>query len=266
MNQTMLALLVGLLAGIAGAFTVHLLEGGGEGGGVGGAADWQPVQERLASIERQLEARGAQPGTLATRPGVPSASVSRDDSDAGGALLAAAGPQALDALLARIDERVGATVEKKLEEARAEEGESSRRGRGRRNRKRVSLADAARELELKGQQEDELRRIFESSQQRMFKLMAGPDGDPEEVKREVTEAAKTPGGPQKLIPKYMPKVVSNLGEIMAIQAERESAIQKTLGPEKAQRFNNDYSVEEDDVLGLRGGQMNFEMEAGGTGR
>jgi len=258
MNQTLLALIVGLIAGVAGAFTVNLLQGGSAGGG-SNTVDWQPIQDRLDGIERRLQASSSAPGTLATR------AAGGEPSTGAGRVLNSAGDEVMEALLAKIDERVGKTVEQKLEQARAEEGESDspRRGRRRRSRKRVSLADAARELELTGQQEDELRRIFESSQQRFFKLMAGPDGDVEEVKREVMEAAKTPGGAQKLIPKYMPKVVSNIGELMAIQAERESAVQKTLGPEKAQKFNNDYSVEEDDILGLRGGQMSFGVEAGG---
>ncbi len=254
MNQTLLASIVGLLAGVGGAFTVHALQGDGSGGG-GADLDWAPIQERLARIERQLDAQASPPGTLATTRGAAGA---RD----GGAIVNAAGDEVLEALVAKIDERVGKTVEEKLAAAReAEEKDgTSRRGR-RRGRKRVPLAEAARELELTAQQEDELRRIFENTQSRVFKLLAGPDGDPEEVKREIMDAAKTPGGAQKLIPKYMPKVMSNIGEIMTIQGERESAIQKTLGPEKARRFNNDYSVEEDDFLGLRGGEMSIGVEA-----
>lgn len=254
MNQTLLALVVGVLAGAGGAFVVHTLQGDASGGA--SSLDWAPIQERLDGIEERLEARANPPGTLATREG------GRSDGEAvGSALLAGESNAALDSLLAKIDDRVGKTVEQKLAEARAEEGEEafSRRGGRRRGRKRVSLADAARELELTAQQEDELRRIFEDNQRRFFKLMAGPAGDPEEVKREVMDAVKT-GSVQKLMPKYVPKVMSNIGELMAIQADRETAVQKTLGPEKARRFNNDYSVEEDDILGMRGGGMRFGAE------
>jgi hypothetical protein len=262
MNQTMLALLVGLVAGAGGAFTFHLIQGAGTSGdsGLVAAADGSTssVQQELMAIREELAALRAPTGGLKGRAPRPMT------AEGPGSPLAA-DPEAVEALLARIDERVGKAVEKKMAEAAEEkpEGSSGRRG-GRRGRKRTSLADAARELELSAAQEDELRRIYEDSQNRFFKLMAEPDGDPEDVKREVMEASKTPGGGMKLVGKYMPKMLSKMGDVMAIEADRQAAITKTVGPEKARKLERDYSIEEDDILGMRGGGgMSFGVEVDG---
>ena len=253
MNNVFAALVVGLVAGVGGALTLHLL-GGMSGGddGDGASVDLAPIEQRLGTIERELQAIRNPPETL-TSPAM------REGARTGAGAALPGGDEAVESLLAKIDERVGKTVERKFEEMKAGDDEKKEGRNARPERRRVSLARAAQELELTGQQEDELRRIYQESQDKVFALLAKPDGDPEEVKREIMEAVGTPEGTGKVIGKYMPKVMGSLGEFIGIQTGRRAAINKALGPEKAERLRREYSIEEDDILNL---QTTMRMDMG----
>ena len=251
MNQTAVAILAGFIAGVVGGYFGQSLAGNAKGANADmETLDMSALREEIDDLEHDLRVLRNPPETLAAGASGPI----RAETDAEGLRLTA---EAEQALLTRVDERVAAAVDKKIDELQAE---GVRVGAGRApGKKKMTLAEAAVELELSGQQEDELRRIYEDSERRMLALLAGPDGDSEEVKREIQDAAKSPAGAGKIIGKYAPKLIANLGEVMTIQAEKEAAIAKTLGPEKTKQLESGYEVAEGSFLGLGGGggRMNF---------
>jgi len=248
-NQTVVAIIVGLAAAAGGVLLMDSMRGS-DGTVVAGATDLSGIEARLLEIEKRLPAAGGGAGLSGS--GIPAPLLDRLEAieralTSGAAGAAGGGAAAPAGSLARIDERL-ASIEEKISGGAGEERRS-----GRRSKKRVSLADAATELELSGQQEDELLQIYERFHQKMYKIAAGPDGDPEVVKREVAEAAKDPSKSMALVGKYMPKVIGNFAGLMEAQGERDTAIQKLLGPEKAERLNREYDIKEDNILGLGGG-------------
>ncbi len=259
MNQTIVAIVVGLAAAAGTVFLMDSLRAE-QGGGLGGSTDLSSIEARLASIERRLPPEGTG-GAQLSGTGIPTVLLDRLEAiersiQAAPALASGGGAQAPAGSLARIDERL-ASIEDKLGGA---EGEVALPKRP--IKKRVSLSEAAGALELSGAQEDELRAIYDRYQNKMYKIAAGPDGDPEEVKREVAEAAKDPAKRMGLVGKYMPKVIGNFAGLMEAQSEREQAIQKLLGPEKASRLDREFDVKEDNILGLGGGaRSEFRVEA-----
>ena len=258
MNQTAVAIIIGLAAATGGVFLMDALRTEqGESGA--GPTDLSAIESRLRSIEVRLPAAGAIGGAQLATNGIPPAVLDRLEAierairAAPGLAGAEAGAPAPAGSLARIDERL-ASIEEKL----GSDAEVS--APKRRTKKRVSLAEAAAALELSGAQEDELDQIYTRFHDKMYKLAAGPNGDPEEVKREVAAAAKDPTKAMGLMGKYMPNIIGNIGGMMTAQTERQEAIDKLLGPEKAQRLRSDFDVKEDNILGLGGARSEFRFE------
>ncbi len=260
MNNTLVAIIVGLAAAAGGVLLMDSLRSG-EGGSSADPADLSSIEARLAAIERRLPPENTGGAQLGGQ-GIPTALLDRleaieralvDRPVTTGAAESGAAPAGS---LARIDERL-ASIEEKL--GGEQEGREIRVRPPR--KKRVSLAEAAASLELSGAQEDELLQIYGRFHDRMYKLAAGPNGDPEEVKREVAAAAKDPTKAMKLVGKYVPNVIGNFGGLMEAQTERDAAIDKLLGPEKAKRLRNEFDVKEDNILGLGGtARTEFRME------
>ena len=252
MNPTLNTVLMALIGGAIGAYVFVTLQGGPAG--VDSASNLSSVQDRLDALERAVQGGEQRPAGLAARARERAATKPSLRAEATGDTLP------LEAFEARVD----AAVEKKIA-AMKESGELGAGQVAEKRRKRVSLADAARDLELSANQEDGLRRIFDDTNRSYYKMLAAPDGDPEDVKRELEEAAKSPAGARSAMTKYMPKFLSNIGEIMAIEAKKAESINKLLGPEKAQRLETEFSVREDDVLGLEG-NLTIGAEVPGEGR
>ena len=258
MNQAVVAIIIGLAAAAGGVFLMDTLRGEQAGGGAG-PTDLSAIEERLRSIEERLPAAGAIGGAQLATQGIPPALLDRLEAieralTAGPGVGGAEAAAAPAGSLARIDERL-ASIEEKLG------SEGAVAVPKRRTKKRISLAEAAGELELSGQQEDELGQIYSRFHDKMYKFAAGPNGDPEEVKREVAAAAKDPTKAMGLIGKYMPNIMGNIGGMMQAQTERQEAITKLLGPEKAQRLRRDYDIKEDNILGLGGARSEFSFES-----
>ena len=258
MNHTTIALILGFVAGIVGGYFGQSLAG------ARASSDADVAGEDVAALQREVADLKASLARSRDRGATLEGSAPAPESLRADAAPGVLTPAQEEALLARMDARVEKAVEARLEELQSG---SAPMERARPSKKRVDLATAAAELELTAQQEDELRRLYAENERKILQMLAEPDGDPAEVKREIQEAVKTPGGPQKLMGKYMPKVFKNIGTFMTMQAEREAAVVKTLGPEKAKKLNDGYTIEEDDFLGLggSGGGMRFEtsVEAGG---
>ena len=255
MNQTTIALILGFVAGIVGGYFGQSIAGAAGGDATLEASEVESLKKQLAELQTAMRERDAARGaTLASRANEPALL----EADATSVVLTA---EQEAALLAKVDERVAKAMEEQGATI-AVEGGSMRSARPR--RKRVNLATAAAELEMTSAQEDALRRLYEEQERKMLEILAAPDGDPEDVKRELEEARRNPGSAQGLIGKYLPKVFpKHIGTIMTMQTERQKTINDTLGPEKAKRYREEYRVEEDDMLGMGGGGgMNFETRMG----
>ncbi len=258
MNNVFVVALVALIAGAGGAWLFGQVAGGESGaGGVEGSDDASLLREQVADLTREIERLKNPPATLGV------------DAPAGARAGAASEQAVVDAVLAKLDERVDARVKTRFEELAAEEGtsgEGERRGRRGSRRKRVNLEDAARELELSAAEEDELRRIYKDSMDRMLKLAAGEDGDVEAVKRDLEEARKNPMAGRGLMMKYLPKIMNNMGEMLSITTEREAAVVKAVGPDKARRLNSEFDVIEANPIGggfRIGASVESEVPGGG---
>lgn len=247
MSNPLLALVIGLAAGVCGALVPGMLRGGsapaGEAGG--GSVDLAPVLERLDRIEAQLAAsrpllRGSGGGE-ADAPPVPLPRLAEEDE------------AVLDALLeryeARLREIVGETLDEKLtpilKVSDISEVEPVL------EKKQVTLAELAQELELSTYQEDELRRIHEESMEKALALLATEeDGGVETVRRDFEEAGRDPTKATAVIGKYMGRLIPNLGGFIMLEQEHKKRIQDLLGEEKAQRLENEYDVTDVDPYDL----------------
>jgi len=245
MNSFLARFLVAFLAGALGALGFQALWAGRAKERAD--TDLSRTQERLTALERALGAAPRKPGLLRAR-------------EAGTATAAlaptATGPAeqvqgALTPLAAEWAARVDAAVEKKIASMK-ERGELAQPTVQVPKKKRLALAEAARALELSGPQEDGLRRIYEETNQHYYKMLAAPDGDPQDVRRELEEAAGDPARARSVFSKYMPKFLGNIGEVMQVEARKAEAISKLLGAQKAKRLEREFSIREDDVLGIDG--------------
>ncbi len=245
MNNILIAFVVAFAAGFGGAWIFGQTNGDADGAAAEGTGDSALLAEQIADLKREIQDLRNPPETLraSAAAGTPGSSE-------------AAQAAVVEAVLAKLDERVDGRVTEKFEALASKNEGGSQRGRRRGGKKRVSLKDAASAIGLSAQEEDEVARIYEDSMNRFMKLAAGPDGDIEDVKRDLANAQKNPMGGRTLMMKYMPNMMKNMGELMTIQADRETAINKAIGPEKARRLNSEFDVKEGNPLG--GG---FRMEA-----
>jgi hypothetical protein len=250
MDRWLLGLLAGLVGGAGGALATHLLlpprdappeapaaqvsrpqpesqRAGGAGGPVLEARPEDTLSTRLERIERLLEAAARSRAEAAADP----------------------------AALALVRKAIGEELEARMGALKPAEGEGKGKAAG---KKRVTLSEAARELDLTSGEEAELRRIYADSQEKILKIVAGPDGDVDAVRREMDEAKKDPKRGAQMMAKYLPKVLPRLGEFMQVGLEREAAVQAAVGPDKAARLDNRFDVIEANPLG---GMNEMRIEA-----
>lgn len=251
MDRWIVALLVGLLGGVGGALAVNLLlppkAAAPEGGSEAGSA----LATQLARLEPALRALESSGPTLEGAP-----------------LRAGAAGVPLDAaqmadLRKAVREELATVIDQRIDKLKPAGGEAAAPAARRESeKKRVSLADASRALDLSASEEDALRRIYAESQEKMMRLVAGDGGDVEAVRREVDEARRDPKKRQGLVFKYMPKMLPKLGEFIQVGMEQEAAIAEAVGPDKAERLQREFDVEEANPLGV-GGEMRVNARADG---
>lgn len=248
MKYAVLSIVLGLVGGILGAYGSRALlerNTSSEARATDLAAE-RSLAERLDRLEQALEERGLLTARLEGR------------GEEGTPLLRAALSEELlaeyeEALAKRLEPRVKSQVEqavKDLEESKEEGGR-----RGRRGRPRKDLAEVAREIGLSASEEDELRRIYADSQNKLFEMMAKPDGDVEQVKRDFEAFRSDETKRPQLMTKYMPKFMTNIGNLMQVQADQQQAILDTVGEDKAAELRG-FDIVEANPMG-----MDFNMSA-----
>ncbi len=252
MDRWIAALLAGLVGGVGGTLAVRELfpppaasELGSQGTG--------GVDARLERIEASLAALAARGPMLEGSAG-PAGGRSDVGGPGGMGAVALTGP-AGEAFKKALREELGAALDQRLEKLGKASDELEQLARVKPpEKKRVNLADAARDLELTAQQEDELRRVYTTSQDKMLRLAAGEGGDIEAVRREVEEASRDPKKRPLIMAKYMPRMLPKLGELITIQMEQQTAVEAVVGPDKAARIDNEFDLIEANPLGA-GGSM-----------
>lgn len=144
---------------------------------------------------------------------------------------------------------VARAVETALE--RRAEAERAAKAEAEKPKIRRPLAEVARELGLSPAQESEVRAAYRNAVDRMLKVLAEPESDAETLRRELDDARGDRGKGMAVVARHMPKFLSKIGDVMAIQAERDQRIHAALGPEHVESWVR-YRVEEEDPFGLSG--------------
>jgi hypothetical protein len=254
MDRWIVALVVGLLGGAGGALATRAL-----------FPEAPTAQESLAGpghdarldrIEKALLDLGARGPILEAAPGGRGAEARAP----GGLGLALTGPEG-EAFKKALRDELGAALDQHAGKVRAAGEEAARAGKAKEpSKKRVSLADASREIGMTAAEEEALRRIYSESQEKMMRLAAGENGDVEAVRRDVEEAKRDPKRRNGVMMKYMPRMLPKIGEFMQIQVDQQTAVQEALGPDKAERLDREYDLIEANPLG--GGEMRVESRLG----
>lgn len=255
MNQTALSIVLGLVAGAAGALAVQFMSGGADAGGSGGSgalADNAGIEGRLDRIEALL--RRGRP--LTAEPAL------RGSGGGGDASGAAVGAADVDALVARLEERLKPVVQESvksgLEEAMKEGGKLGPSIEIKQpKKKKVTLAEASAELGLSREEEDAVRRIAGETTDEFFKLITDKDQTVEDVRREFEEAKNDPQKKLGLTTKYMGKALGNLGGLITLGMNHDRKMKEAVGPEKARKLERDYQVTDLDPFGLED-MFNFD--------
>lgn len=253
----LLGLLAGLLGGAAGALAVRALAPAAPA--VAAASSDAVSAARLERIERTLTdlaaARGPQlEGRRESNPGG-----AGDGESSGHAerLLSGSGGEAFrQALREELTAALDTRIEALKQASKPPEGAPPAP-----KKRRVELSEAAKDLGLTGNEESELRRIYAESEEKMLKVVAGPDGDVEAVRKDMEEAKRDPKKRATVMLKYMPKVLPRIGDFMTVEMEKQAAIEATLGPEKAGRLESDFDVVEGNPFG-GDNQLRVEARAG----
>ncbi len=252
MNQIGLSLLIGLVAGVAGALGVHVITRDAPGAAtLVDGVDTAGLHARLDRIEAALERGG-----LAARP-----TLRGTAPDAGGGALAL-GEAQFEALATRLEERltpaltkgIDASVQKAMGGLDAEWEEVHTPGTPEtaeiHGQKKATLAEAAAELGLTSEEEQAVRRITEESIEGFFKLLAGKDGSIVDVKREFEDARRDPKLKAALAEKYMSRAMSDLGGLITLGLAHDRRMKEAIGPEKAASLERDFEVTDLDPYGL----------------
>ncbi len=244
MNNTVLALLVGLLAGAAGGFVTAQFRIGDSGTSyVGEGDDGGDIVARLERIEAALDR-----APLRSAPGL---SGTADRSAPGG--VTGGGDAQLEALVSRLEERLAPTIRESVKTS-LDEALESRSGEvfaeAEPAKKKVTLAEAAAELGLTAEEEEAVRRIANETAEEFLKVIAGKDGNVDEIRREFEDAKDDPKKRVAVTTKYMGKVMANIGGLMGVAMSHETKMREALGAEKARKLDDGYDLTDVDPLGL----------------
>lgn len=257
MKWFVLSALAGLLGGALGAFAATRWLAGPEGRTPSASSDsvgLDDLREQLREIRAVLD----RPRELAVAP----TAVARSGAAAGPASgrkddAAAPSGRASPELEAAIERAVAAGIESARKQDPAAFAPAKPEGK-----KHATLSEVARELALSSAQEDDIRRAYADSTDRFLKVMAEPETTPDALRRELEEAKGDVGKRTALTFRYIPKMLGKIGEVMAIQSERDQRIHKALGPDNVAKYEK-YKVAEEDPFGLDGENVAVSVGAGG---
>lgn len=210
-----------------------------------------PLDDGYTPIERALLARldaierRAGGSDFATAPGLEIPHRRGDE----GVVDRRATPDVVDEVVARIEAGLAATVRAAIAETRATEEAAAEAERP----KRLPLAEVAQQLELSRSEEAALRELYEDLSRRGLALLAGEDGNVQEVIDDAAAARAEPAKGIALMGKYLGRVLPKMGEFAALESERQQRTKEIVGPEKSERLEREFIPEERDPLGFADG-------------
>ncbi len=258
MERFLIALFAGLVGGAGGAVAVRFLvppeaERSRPSGDT--AAAVRDLKDAVASLERRMAAGQEVPGLAATRSegtrgaggGEAPSTLAADGAPAG----TPPAPGRLPATREELKALVAEATKAALDERAAKEAEELKK---KTEKKRVTLAEAARDLSLTAGEESEIRLAYQEANDKMLKLMAEPEESAEDLRRELTEAKGDKAKQTGLLMKHLPKIFAKIGDFMAIDGMKKARIQRAVGEEKAKALDAYKSTDEDP----------FDMEEGLT--
>ena len=158
-----------------------------------------------------------------------------------------------EALAVRLEERLKPVVEQSVEtsmKAAFEANESDVATWTAKAKREVTLAEAAAELKFTRDEEEAVRRIAGETTEEFFKLLAGKDGDVDDVKREFEDAKNDPKLKTALAGKYMTKALSNIGGLITLGLEHDRKMKEAIGPKRASKLESEFQVTDLDPYGL----------------
>src|SRR5262245_28386508 len=256
----LLPFLAAVLGGAAGTFAVLRLDRVTASGAAEATLDARSpddLRREVADLRKALERSGAVAPAgappLLGRPEAPTGA-----SAAGGASSDVL-PFSKTDLEAAIEKATAAAFERR-DERDKEQAEKAKKSAAKR---RVALAEAARELNLSSSQEDAVRRAYDEATERFLKAMTDPDGDPAALRRELEDARGDKAKKAALTGKYMGKFLTKIGDFMTIGAERDAKIAKAVGNENVGKMQR-YQIEEEDPFGWNGTDVSVGVTTSGN--
>ncbi len=248
MNQTVIAILIGLLAGIGGGLATHVVTGkdkhAGETTLPGGSADLGGVIARLDRIESAMGRTTLKVDPELRGSGHVAAAANATDAQ-------------LDVLAARLEKRLvprmQESVKKSVEEAlcKQSDGISMKVGDvGGAKKKSMTLAEAAAELELSSAEEESVRRIAKETTDKFFEVLANEDETADDIRREFDEAKNDEKKKSAVRLKYLGRLLPKMGELITLGMTYDSKMQKAVGAAKAKKLEDGYELTDLDPYGL----------------
>ncbi len=256
MSDKVIIGLLALVAGAVGGFGAAKLADSGSTNTPASDTTSDGLEDRFAALEADIAAL-RQPAAL-------TGSGERVGGTHSGAPVTVA---QLDELKSELTADLKSKIDKQVDERMAEMGSAAETAGGvpaRPERKRMSLADASRELGLSSAEEDEVRQVYATATEDALKLLAGEDGDIEEVRADLEKVRKDPAAGMQIMGKYLPRIFpAKIGEFMQIRTKQQQGLVTAVGKEKAGKLERDFVVEESDPFGMRGrsGRSGFRMRA-----
>jgi hypothetical protein len=242
MDRWLIALLAGLAGGAGGALAVRLLtDGRPEAAAASDDGVLRDVRDRLVAIEARL----ARPKASLADAGDPA----RGGAGPGGGPSVGPGTTSSGDVVSIARADLEAMAERAAEVALEKNAKTRKEAAAEPVKKRVSLADASRELQLTGAQEDELRRFYAEQTDKYLKLFAEPEGDAESLRRELDAAKDDAAKKAAIATRLIPKMFTKLGDVMALEVEKNARMTKIVGAEKAAKLER-YDVVEEDPWGI----------------
>ncbi|MHC5011012.1 MAG: hypothetical protein ACYTG6_08695 [Planctomycetota bacterium] len=243
MNQTILALFVGLLGGVGGALTVHFVteRSPTEAPSSVNAADSREIGARLERIEAALGRMPLDAGP-SLRGSAPNESMPASEAEMD--VLVA---QLAERLEPRLQESVRTSVREAVEEEMDRDGGDEPPAKPKRT---VTFSEAAAELGLTTEQEEAVRRIATETADEFFRLVAGEDLTPDQVRREFEDAGSDPALRAQLRSKYVARAMTNFGGLMALGLNVQNKMREAVGRENASRLEAEFEVPELDPYGI----------------
>jgi len=243
MQQNVLVILAALLAGAVGGYAVGALQGGEHSPAAALPAGDGDLAEIVARLDR-LEADQARPAPLTTEPSLRGAGKVRV---VGAARDLDALATALEARLTpRLKESVKVEVADAFKKAAAEQPVAAPEVK----KKRVTLAEAAAELDLTADEEASVRRIAAETTTAFLGLLTTIDESVEDIRRDFEDAKNDPKKRAALRPKYLGRVMGNLGGLITMGLTHQQKMKAALGAEKAGKIDDGYTLTDLDPYGL----------------